>query len=54
MGEKLSADDELEHEVEGDVVLERCKQVDDKRVLQAGQGVSAQPRRVERAKQASP
>ncbi len=33
MGEKLSADDELQHEVERDVVLERGEQVDNKGVL---------------------
>ena len=55
MCEKLAADDEFQHEVKRDVVLERCEQIDDKRVLRGVRSMTIQPRRrVVGAKRASP
>ena len=55
MREKLAADDEFQHEVKRDVVLERREQIDDKRVLRGVRSMTTQPRRrVVGAKRASP
>ncbi len=55
MREKLAADDEFQHEVKRNVVLERREQLDDKRVLRGGRSMTTQPRRrVVGAKRASP